>query len=435
MMWRLLGASCCALLWAGNAAAQERAPAGEDIAAIVPPAVPTPKPGPLDSVSQRPLLTDWAPRRWLADLGIAVTGHFIAEVAANDRGYRSAGWNYIQQIDLGAVVDLAKLGVGDGIVKILFSDRLGDALHAERTGAYIQNQAYYGQGKNFRIDEISYERLFFDKRLSLKGGFYSMGNDFAGLPYVCNFNNNGNCGHPLGLLFGSGWVDSPTGQWGGRVKWSDRTGWYVAAGIYDVTPLRKTQAHGLDLGFPRSTGFIAPLEIGFVHGKTASDYPGTYKIGVYYDSSDVAILGDPTRRASGRSGVYVQAAQQVWKAQRGSVQGISVFGVMTLNDRQTGLFRTSWEAGASWRGPFRGRGDDIASVSLVRLDVNARVAGLQHAQGMPQQTNEQLIEANYGFQIGHWLVVRPGLQYVIRPGGYGDRPDTAVATLHLQATL
>lgn len=434
MRWLAAGAALCWLASTSGVAAQEIAPSTPEPAQSKPPP-PATTSQPLDKVSQRPLLMDWAPRRWLADRGIALTGHFIAETAANDRGYRSAGWNYIQHTDLGAVVDLAKLGVGDGTVRVLFSDRQGDALQAERTGAYVQNQAYYGQGKNFRIDEISYERLFFDKRLSLKGGFYSMGNDFAGLPYVCNFNNNGHCGHPLGLLYGSGWVDSPTGQWGGRAKWSDRSGWYVEAGIYDVTPLRKSQAHGLDLGFPGTTGFIVPLEIGFVHGKTASDYPGTYKIGIYYDSSDSPILGDPARRAPGRSGLYVEAAQQIWKARPGSVQGISVFGVATLNDARTGLFRTSFEAGASWRGPFRGRGDDVFSIGWVRLNINPRLRALQRQQGVAEQTDEQLIEVNYAVQMGRSILVRPGVQYVIRPGGYASRPDTAVFTMHVELTL
>ena len=222
---------------------------------------------------------------------------------------------------------------------------------------------------------------------------------------------------------------------GRPAKWSDRHGWYVATGIYDVTPLRKSPAHGLDLGFPGTTGFIVPLEIGFVRGKSASDYPGTYKIGIYYDSSNSTVLGDPSRQASGRSGIYVQAAQQIWKARPGSVQGISIFGIATLNDSRTGLFRTSFEAGASWRGPFAGRGGDIASIGWVRLDVNPRLRPLQRAQNLAEQTDEQLIELNYGFQIGRSLLLRPGVQYVIRPGGYASRPDTAIFTAHVQLTL
>lgn len=433
-MWRALIAPVCLASSAPAAAQTISTPAPDEIIHAAPP----PKSAaqqPSDSVRQIPLLAQWAPRRWLAERGITLTGHFIAESAVNDRGYRGAGWDYIQHLDFGAQLNLAKLGAGDGTVRILLSDRLGHALHAERTGAYIQNQAYYGQGNNFRIDEISYERLLLDRRLSLKGGFYSMGNDFGGLPYVCNFNNNGHCGHPLGLLYGSGWVDSPTGQWGARAKWTDHAGWYVAAGVYDVTPLRKTQSHGLDLGFPRTTGVIVPIEVGLVRGKSAADYPGTYKFGVYHDTSKVAALGEPGRQVRGRSGMYIQAAQQIWKSRPGSVQGLSVFGVMTLNDRRTGLFRTSYEAGASWRGLLRGRGDDIASLGWVRLDVNSRVRAQQRALGQSEQSNEQMFELNYGIQLDHSLVLRPGLQYVIRPGAYANRPDALVFTVHFQVTL
>ncbi|WP_421846363.1 carbohydrate porin [Novosphingobium sp.] len=434
MKWRALLATCCAVT---NAPAAAQTVPMQALAETIrtAPAPVTSVPQPLDSVVQTPLLAHWAPRRWLAERGIALTGHFIAESAVNDRGYRSDGWDYIQHLDFGAQINLSKLGVGDGTVRILFSDRLGHPLQAERTGAYIQNQAYYGQGNNFRIDELSYERLLLDRRLSLKGGFYSMGNDFAGLPYVCNFNNNGHCGHPLGLLYGSGWVDSPTGQWGARAKWSDRAGWYVAAGVYDVTPLRKTQEHGLDLGFPRTTGVIVPIEVGLVRGKTPADYPGTYKLGIYHDTSKVAALGEAGRQVRGRNGMYVEAAQQIWKPRRGRVQGLSLFGVVTVNDRQTGLFRTTYEAGASWRGLLPGRGDDIASLGWVRLDVNSRVRDQQRALGQAEQTNEQMIELNYGIQLDHSFLLRPGLQYVIHPGAYASRPDSLVFTVHFQATL
>ena len=390
---------------------------------------------PLDSVVQRPLFEKWEPRQWLAERGVTLNAHFIAETAVNERGYKSAGWNYTQHLDFGAVVDLDKLGVGDGTVRVVFSDRLGEGLHAERTGAYIQNQAYFGQGQNLRFDELSYERFLLDKRLSLKAGFYAMGNDFAGLPYVCNFNNNGNCGHPLGLLYGSGWVDSPTGQWGTRLKWTDDSGWYTEAGIYDVTPVRKTEGHGFDLGFSGTTGFIAPLEIGYVNGKTSNDYPGTYKFGVYYDSSRVADLEEPTHQINGRSGAYLQAAQQIWKPQPGVVQGISIFGVATINDKSTGLFTTTYEAGASWRGMIPGRGDDIASIGWTQLNLNKNVQRTELRTGKAVQTDEQMLEVNYGAQVEPWLLLRPAAQFVIRPGGYENRPDTFVFTLHVQGTF
>lgn len=397
--------------------------------------VPAPPPQPLDSVAQQPLMGDWTARERLATDGISFVAHFIGESAVNEDGYRGNGWAYAQHVDFGTVFELEKLGVGNGTVRILLSDRVGRGLQIERTGAYIQNQAYYGQGQNFRFDELSYERSFLEKQLSLKGGFYSMGNDFAGLPYTCDFNNNGHCGHPLGLLYGSGWVDSPTGQWGMRIKWTDRSGWYAQTGVYDVNPARKLSQNGFDLGFAGRTGTIAPLEIGYVRGMTAADYSGTYKAGIYYDSSDSTDVANPERKTTSRTGSYVQTAQQIWKPEPGVVQGIAIFGVATRNDSSTGLFRTYYEAGASWRGIIPSRGDDIASLGWVRININPRLRQAQTDAGNPAQTDEQLWELNYGAQVAPWLLLRPGLQYVIRPGAYDNRPDTFVFTVHLQATF
>ncbi len=391
---------------------------------------------PLDSVAQKPLTGDWKERQALAGKGISFSAHFIAQPGVNDKGIHGSGTTWDQQLDLGAVLDLDKMGVAEaGTVRVAVSHRFGHAVHVDRTGAYVQNQAYYGQGQNFRFDELSYERGFLARRLSLKGGFYAMGNDFAGLPTTCNFTNNGHCGHPLGLLYGSGWVDSPTGQWGGRAKWTDPLGWYAELGAYDVAPQRKQRSNGFDMSIGDNTGLIVPLELGYVHGKTPDDYFATCKFGLYRDSSNTRTLGDPSHVADHRTGGYLQGVQQVWKPRAGVVQGISVFGIATLNDRSTGLFRTTFEAGASWRGIAASRGDDILSLGWVRLNVQDGLRHLEAARAKPVQQDEQMVELNYGIQAAPWLLIRPTVQYVIRPGAYDSRPDTSVFVLHLQATL
>jgi len=404
----------------------------EDAPAIVAPARAN---EPLDSVKQEPLFGGWMWRQRLAAAGVTFNARFIGEWAANREGYAGSGWDYAQHVDLGAVLDLAKLGVADsGTVRIVLSDRVGKTLQS-RTGAYIQNQAFYGQGQIARFDELSYERVFAG-RLSFKGGFYSLGNDFGGLPYVCNFSNNGHCGHPLALVYGSGWMDSPTGQWGARVKWSSADGWYAQSGVYDVTPLRKQRGYGFDLGFPgTTTGYIAPFEVGYVHGTSPSDYAGTYKVGGYYDSSHAARLGAPDDRVDGRNGFYLQGAQQVWKPESDSVRGIALFAIANVADARTGLFRSYFEAGTSWRGMFAQRPDDIASFGWVRANINSRLRELQAQTGKALQTDEQLWELNYGVQLARWLLLRPTLQYVVRPGGYAVRPDSAVFVMHLQAVF
>ena len=424
-----------ALVTALGCNAQEQAGRLPGQIEIQPTATPT-QPEPLDSVAQEALTKDWAVRKQLAGQGLVFAAHLISEPAYAVRGYRGRGASYDQQVDVSAVLDLAKSGLADGgTVRTALSDRVGRGIQQDKTGAYIQNQAFYGQGQNFRFEELSYERLFLEKRLSLKGGFYSMGNDFAGLPYTCNLTNNGNCGHPLGLLYGSGWVDSPTGQWGGRAKWTDPAGAYLQAGIYDVTPSRKKAADGFNFGFNGTTGYIVPVELGYIHGKTPDDYPGTYKLGVYYDSSSTVDLADGANQANSRTGAYLQGAQQIWKTRTDSVQGLSVFAIASINDRTTGLFRTYYEAGASWRGLVPSRGDDIASLGWAQANINPRLRRLEQQAGAPGQTNEQIVELNYGVQATRSLLVRPTVQYVIRPGGYSGRPNTFVFVLHVQATL
>jgi porin len=119
----------------------------------------------------------------------------------------------------------------------------------------------------------------------------------------------------------------------------------------------------------------------------------------------------------------------------GSLQGLSVFGVATVNDSNTGLFRTYYEAGMSFRGPFSGRDDDIISLGWAQAVINPRLQSLEQTSGVAVQSNEQILELNYGAQVAPWLIVRPGAQYVVNPGAYGSRPDSFVFALHVEATL
>jgi porin len=392
--------------------------------------------GPLDSVKQQPLFGKWALRKKLADDGITLNGRWVVEPAVNTRGYKGSGVNVVSSINIGAALDMGKIaGIQNGTVQVVVTDRLGNSTNSERTGAYIQNQAFYGQGKNVRLNEVSWEQTFVDGRLAVKAGFYPMGNDFGKLPYTCNFTNNGNCGHPLGPVYSSGWRDDPTGQWGGRIKWTDPSGWYVEAAAYDVNSLRNQAGHGFDLGFKGERGTFIPVEIGYVHGKTPSDYAGTYKVTAYYDTSRASLQGFPDQTKKGRFGAIFQAAQQIWKPEESTVRGISVFGVYTFADKDTGLIPAYYEAGTSWRGILASRPDDILSFSWTKAHINSRLANYEAANGNEPQTSEELWEANYSVQATPWLMVRPAVQYVIRPGGYDSRPNAVVFVGHFQVTL
>lgn len=391
---------------------------------------------PVETVKQVPLSTGLALRDRLQDAGITPTGRVVVSSSYADGGYRGSGSATATHIDLGAVVDTGKALGFDGTLRVVVSDRFGQAANDRYTGSYIQNQAFWGQGQNFRLNEVSFERALLDKRLSLKGGFFSMGNDFGGLPYTCNFNNNGQCGHPLGPIYSSGWLDNPTGQWGVRVKWTDPSGWYAQTGVFDVNPSRKQSNNGFKVALDGNTGLFFPVELGFVNDPGQGGYGGTYKVGYYWDTSNAAVLGSPgARQASHRSGEYVQLAQRIWKPEEATVRGISTFAIATQADVRTGTLRRSWELGVSWRGPFQAREDDIVSLGWTRLDFSRRLQDYQRFVGDPVQTREEMVELNYGVQVAPWLVLRPAAQYVTRPSGLSERPDAWVFTLQAQVTL
>ena len=181
------------------------------------PAVISPVPH-LDYNEQIPLFGELPFRKELAAKGIDFIAHYISQTASNTAGIRGTGTAYAQQVDFGLSFDLDKLGVWpDAIARYAMTDRAGTNL-TDRTGGYFPYQSIFGQGQNLRFNEISVEKFLFAKELALKFGFYPMGNDFAVLPYLCNFINDALCGHPITLFDNSAWADAPAGRWTGRIK-------------------------------------------------------------------------------------------------------------------------------------------------------------------------------------------------------------------------
>ena len=393
-------------------------------------------PAALDYVIQYPMFGDLAFRKDLADKGIDLIAHYISETMSNTRGIGGTGTAYAQQVDVGASFDLDKLGVwSDAVGRFAMTDRAGRSLAADRTGAYFAYQEIFGQGQNLRFNEITIEKFLLQKDLALKVGFYPMGNDFSTLPYVCNFTNVAFCGHPQSEPVNSGWADAPAGRWGGRVKYHITDQLQIQGGVFDVNPRVTRREDGFKLNFAGNTGVIAPIEIGYQLGKNPEEYGGTYKIGAYYDSSAAADLANPAVFDQGRQGLYLEAAQQIYKWGPGLRNGLALFGIFTVSDQNTAKFKHYYEAGAACRGLFRGGELDILSLGWVRTDINPRFQFQLATAGSPVQTNEQLIELTYTIQVTPSLQFRPGVQYDIRPGATSTHPDTWVFGFQVKLTL
>jgi porin len=376
---------------------------------------------------------DWDVRQGLAAQGLDLAGHYIGEAAANSRGINGEGVDYAQQLDAEAAIDLGRLASWAGTIgRITLSQREGGNT-AVHTGSQLLYQEIYGQGQNFRLDEFTVEHVTADRELAWKLGFYPMGNDFSTMPYATNFTTPAICGHPLSLVYDSAWQDSPTGKWGAGLKLYPAEGLYLQGAAFVANPHGTGRTEGFKLDFDGATGAIFPLELGYAYGLPGG-IGGTYKAGAYFDTSHAADVADPRREVHGRSGIYLEAAQQLFRI-AGSERGLGLLLEYTRGDLDTARYTAYAEAALSYRGLVACRADDSLNLGWVEATINRRLREYQIQSGKPGQTNEQIAELNYTIQVTPSLVLRPGAQYDVRPGALEGRPSTWVADLHVQVAF
>jgi porin len=398
------------------------------------------------------LLGDWGGwKSRLADEGIDVGADYTAEEAWNPLGGKRQGARHADQWKLDATFDMARLAHRPGAkLYVSVTQRDGRNLSADTIGNEVQVQEIHGDGQTFRLSDLWYQQTFAAGHAEVRFGRVHPGDDFAYAP--CDYQNLAFCARPYPLLVDAGWIDFPASVWGGRIKFMSGP-WYAETGAYQVDPEYQKSGHGWDLDFGGTTGVLVPAEIGVLPRLGDQRLPGSYKIGVYYDSSDApdlfrdvrggpaASTGLPPLMHGGRYGGYFMAQQQVTQRTPGSAQGISVFLDATLGDRGTAPIRDSLSLGAWYKGPFASRPVDQAEVAIGRFAFNPRLADAERlleargtGAGGVQGAETDLI-AQYNAQVTKWLVLGPNLQFIIHPDGRRDIDDALVLGLHANLTF
>jgi len=409
---------------------------------------------PASRLDRATLTGDWGGGRTrLEDAGIKLRAGFTTESAANPVGGRRQSVRYTQQVDFGADLDLSRL-IGDpgAKVQITFIDRAGRSLSADAIGNLFSVQQLYGAGQNFRIVELNYQQSLLAGRLNFELGWSPAGDQFASLPVFCDFQNGFICGHPNPMTTNSGAHNYPVGQWGARVKLSPIRYVYLQVGLYQVNPDEGNGDNGLTLSF-ESTGVLLPVEFGWLPGKDNGRFPGIYKVGGYYNSSNTpdvlqdihgfsaGLTGDPFITHSGRFGAYAMADQVIQRDSSDSHRFLRVGAITGVGDRTTAVYRYFVTAGGVRQGTFRSRDADFISVLFGLGSINPRLTRYQQDRNVVTpgsvaiQTYESIAEIDYNIQLAPWLSLRPNLQYVIRPGAGGSIPNAFVVGLHTGVTF
>ena len=280
----------------------------------------------------------------------------------------------------------------------------------------------------------------------------TVGEDFAS--FSCEFMNLTFCGAPPGNIVGNYWYNWPISQWATRVRVALGGFGYVQAGGYVADPNYLLQRYAFTLAQPPgATGALIPVELGWLPHLGTDRLPGSYRVGAWDNTSRTAdvfenTLGNPLvldggtpRSRNGAYGGYVNVLQQLIRGSEDSRQGLNLFLNATFADRRTSVIDNQVAIGLTYTGLVASRPLDDVALALGRTHVNSRVTQaeeLAEAAGSPDaevQTAEYVSEVYYSLHATHWLMLRPNLQYIHRPGGVIDRTDDIVLGLKASVTL
>jgi carbohydrate-selective porin OprB len=133
----------------------------------------------------------------------------------------------------------------------------------------------------------------------------------------------------------------------------------------------------------------------------------------------------------GRSGAYVQMDHTIGSGSGAGQAGTALFAAFEYSDPQTSLVNTMLDIGVVRHGTFRERNADTIAAGFATDNYHVRLQRLEatlqtEGYAVPSTVQDQAVELNYGLQATPWFTLRPGLQYVINPGGIKSNPGAGV---------
>ena len=390
------------------------------------------------------LTGDWGGLRTrLQNEGFNFTGGYVSETASNLQGGNQTTVRYTDQFAFGVTLDLNKLlQWHDAQFQFTVTDRNGRNLSSDaQLGNLQQVQEVYGRGQTWRITQLWYEQTYFNQLLDWKIGRLTVGEDSAS--FACDFMNLTFCGAQPGNIVGSYWYNWPVSQWASRLKLNISGFGYAQIAAYEVNPGYLDRGNAFNPGDPPGrTGALLPLEVGWQPAFDGGRLPGTYKVGVWYNTSQtpdvfvntqgqpLAVSGGQPLMRTGAYGLYITFIQQLTSPSGSEPnKGLSAFLNATIADRRTATLNSQVAIGIKYSGVFADRPNDDIAFAFGRTHVNSRVATgqeLQNSAGLgpvPVQNAEYASEVYYNFRATPWLDLRPNIQYIHNPGGISQTAD------------
>ncbi|MGD9765885.1 MAG: carbohydrate porin [Candidatus Binatia bacterium] len=381
-------------------------------------------------------------RDWLGAAGIYPTVSYTADILGNPVGGKRHKVRYFHDIFAGLELDLETIAeIPGAALQVSMSSRAGNSLSDEDIGN-VFNVSQVCCQPHTRLVTLAWEQSLLDKRVNVRLGRLSIGDDFATSPLYTAFVTSGIDANPGALAINApSFSEYPNSSLGLRLRVHPWQRLALQLAVYDGDPDgTRTGAEDFNLSF--SDGVLIIAESRYRHLWGPASLPGHYSIGGYYHTGRSSSLNPPADATAdaaehGNGGMYVTVDQQLVRfgaprAQRGIVPFVAVVGAPVAEINPFPFF---FDAGVVVRGPFEARPDDDMLFGVVYGAFSSALRDQQRTQGMPLQDFEMVLEWTYVIQVTPWFQLSPNVQYVIRPGGTGEIPDALVAGLQIGLSL
>jgi porin len=312
------------------------------------------------------------------------------------------------ELTFGTVLDLQTiLGIPEASFHITFDERSGYGL-GRNVGTTAGIEQNVGPTRATRLAEFYWEQGFDGGRIDVKLGRTNPTLDFATSDLSCEFIAGMFCPQPGGWGSANDNQVSPASSWGGFINIAVTPSVYFRTGVYDDDPSQLLpNQQGFNWNVRGSSGVFVPMELGYQTNFDNARYPAKYNVGGYWDAASYTTpAGVPLQ---GRTAVYAQAQQTIWRPNPATRQSVSLFGGGIVYNGGAPYW-AEYYAGVHDLGPFATRPDD--SIGLI---------GSYYANNSNQRPNKAgqwIFEVNYGFQVVRGLTVKPYTQYVIAPNDF-----------------
>jgi porin len=307
-----------------------------------------------------------------------------------------------------------------------------------------------------RLWELWYQQTFLHGRMDVKIGEQSLDQEFMTSQGASLFLNT-MMGWPMipsADLYAGG-PAYPLSSLGVRLRGQPSDAVTVLGGVFQDNPpggpfdndsqLLGATRYGFNFNLRTGALFIAEVQYAINqpsggdagNASTSTGLPGTYKLGMWFDTAKFPdqrfdttglSLANPMSNGVPRShwhnySFYAVADQTIWQPDPKSPLALGLFARPMIAPSDRNLIDFSINAGATLKAPLPGRDNDTFGIGFGVANVSSSAQGLDRDTAFfsgayfPQRGAETFVEITYQAQIAPWWQVQPDFQYFWMPGG------------------